>query len=186
MVKKIFLSIFITSALSVTAATAAALLSSSEGIGAVILFAVVILLITCLFAFLTARRIVLPIKNIDPTQPRFSKVYKELSPLLDRLKKQNGRVNRYMAELTDSREQFSLITESMKDGIVIVDPKTIILSCNSAAFQLLGVPPLTEGQSIYALSNDEPFRRCIQDAMGGLRSEIVISTDMGDNWLEAH
>ena len=180
MVKKIFLGIFITSALSVTAATAAALLSSSEGIGAVILFAVVILLITCLSAFLTACKIVRPIKNIDPTQPRFRKVYKELSPLLDRLTKQNGRVNRYMAELTDSREQFSLITESMKDGIVIVDPKTIILSCNSAAFQLLGVPPLTEGQSIYALSNDEPFRRCIQDAMGGLRSEIVISTDMGD------
>ncbi|MBQ3139657.1 MAG: PAS domain S-box protein [Ruminococcus sp.] len=186
MTKKIFLSIFITSVVSVISAILAlVLLINSEGIGAVIIAGVVIIAFACLISLYAARKIVKPIKSIDPTQPHYSRPYKELSPLIDRLHKQNGRVNRYMTELTDSREQFSLITESMKDGIVIADPKTTILTCNSAACQLLGIEPLAEGQSIYALSNTEPFRRCIQDAMGGLRSEVIINTSMGDRKIIA-
>lgn len=186
MTKKIFLSIFITSVISVISAIiASVLLANSEGIGAVIVAGAVIIILLAVISIYTAKKIVKPIKSIDPTQPHFGKTYKELMPLLDRLRKQNGRVNRYMTELTDSREQFSLITESMNDGIVIADPKTTILTCNSAACQLLGVEPLTEGQSIYALSHTEPFRRCIQDAMGGLRSEVIINTNMGDRKIIA-
>ena len=49
----------------------------------------------------------------------------------------------------------------------------------------MGSEPVCEGQSVYALSNDEPFRRCIQDAMGGRRSEIVIKSDNGDRKIIA-
>lgn len=189
MIRRIFLSIFITSVVSVISAIVITLLLSSgenlEHIGFVIAAAAVIILLLVGISFYAAKKIVQPIKNIDPTQPDSRKAYNELSPLLDRLRKQTGRVNRYMSELTDSREQFSLITENMKDGIIIADPKTTILSCNSAAYQLLGVQPNSEGQSIYTLSNAEPFRRCIQDAMGGLRSDIIISTELGDRKIIA-
>ena len=188
MTKKIFAAIFVISSLSAVFSVIAAFLLADDKNGvnapviAVVLVIIGLLLIVSIFA---ARKIVRPIKNIDPVQPHFDKVYAELSPLVERLKKQNGRVNRYMAKLTDSREQFSLITENMNEGIVIADPKTTILSCNSAACRLLGVPQISEGQSIYALSNDEPFRRCIQNAMGGMRSEIIINSEMGDRKLIA-
>ena len=186
MTKKIFLSIFITAfAAVVSAIIASALLVNSEGIGAVIIAGAAIILLSAAISLYIAKKIVKPIKNIDPTLSHYGRTYKEIAPLLDRLGKQNGRVNRYMTELTDSREQFSLITESMNDGIVIADPKTTILTCNSAACELLGVEPLTEGQSIYALSHTEPFRRCIQDAMGGLRSEVIINTSKGDRKIIA-
>lgn len=184
MSKKIFFSIFITSVISVILSTITSMLltgrDSLESIGYILgINAIIILLLVAVSLFAT-KKIVQPIKNIDPKQPRFQQVYDELSPLLDRLRKQDGKVNRYMSQLTDSREQFSLITENMKDGIIIADPKTTVLSCNSAAYQLLNAQPLTEGQSIYALSQAEPFRRCIQDAMGGRRSDIIISTEKGD------
>ncbi len=189
MIKRIFLSIFITSVISLISAIIITLLligkKNLEHIGFIIAAAAVMIILLVGISFLAAKKIVQPIKNIDTANPDSKKAYNELSPILDRLRKQTGRVNRYMTELTDSREQFSLITENMKDGIVIADPKTTILSCNSAAYQLLGVQPLTEGQSIYALSNAEPFRRCIQDAMGGLRSDIIISTEMGDRKIIA-
>lgn len=189
MFKKIFFSIFITSSAAVTIATIAASAiigeKSLEYVGFIIGAAAFVIAVSAAAAIIIANKIVRPIKELDLTQPQFSKTYPELLPLLDILKKQYGRASRYRTELTDSREHFSIITDNMKDGIVIADPHTNVLSCNSAAYQLLGAEPLSEGQSIYSLSNGEPFRRCIQDAMGGLRSEIVINTDNGDRKIIA-
>ena len=184
MSKRIFISIFSTALIAVIA-TSAAFLINGGYTGGVWLWLGLIIILTVVFSLIAAAKIVRPIKEIDLSQPNFHKSYKELTPLLEQLHKQNGRVNRYMTKLTDSREQFSLITENMNDGIVIADSKTTILSCNSAAYTLMGSEPVCEGQSVYALSNDEPFRRCIQDAMGGRRSEIVIKSDNGDRKIIA-
>lgn len=184
MSKRIFISIFSTALIAVLA-TSAMFLHKDNNIKNDWLWLALIILFTAIFSLIAATRIVRPIKDIDLSQPHFHKSYKELTPLLEQLRKQNGRVNRYMTKLTDSREQFSLITENMNDGIVIADSKTTILSCNSAACTLMGVEPVFEGQSIYALSNDEPFRRCIQDAMGGRRSELIIKTENGDRKIIA-
>ncbi len=184
MSKRIFISIFSTALIAVLA-TSAMFLHKDNNIKNDWLWLALIILFTAVFSLIAAAKIVRPIKDIDLSQPHFHKSYKELTPLLEQLRKQNGRVNRYMTKLTDSREQFSLITENMNDGIVIADSKTTILSCNSAAYTLMGVEPVFEGQSIYALSNDEPFRRCIQDAMGGRRSELIIKTENGDRKIIA-
>lgn len=184
MSKRIFISIFSTALIAVLA-TSAMFLHKDNNIKNDWLWLALIILFTAILSLIAAAKIVRPIKDIDLSQPHFHKSYKELTPLLEQLRKQNGRVNRYMTKLTDSREQFSLITENMNDGIVIADSKTTILSCNSAAYTLMGVEPVFEGQSIYALSNDEPFRRCIQDAMGGRRSELIIKTENGDRKIIA-
>lgn len=184
MSKRIFISIFSTALIAVLAASTV-FLHKDNNIKNDWLWLALIILFTAIFSLIAAAKIVRPIKDIDLSQPHFHKSYKELTPLLEQLHKQNGRVNRYMTKLTDSREQFSLITENMNDGIVIADSKTTILSCNSAAYTLMGVEPVFEGQSIYALSNDEPFRRCIQDAMGGRRSELIIKTENGDRKIIA-
>lgn len=184
MSKRIFISIFSTALIAVLA-TSAMFLHKDSNVKNDWLWLALIILFTAVFSLIAAAKIVRPIKDIDLSQPHFHKSYKELTPLLEQLRKQNGRVNRYMTKLTDSREQFSLITENMNDGIVIADSKTTILSCNSAACTLMGVEPVFEGQSIYALSNDEPFRRCIQDAMGGRRSELIIKTENGDRKIIA-
>lgn len=184
MSKRIFISIFSTALIAVLA-TSAMFLHKDNNIKNDWLWLALIILFTAIFSLIAAAKIVRPIKDIDLSQPHFHKSYKELTPLLEQLRKQNGRVNRYMTKLTDSREQFSLITENMNDGIVIADSKTTILSCNSAACTLMSVEPVFEGQSIYALSNDEPFRRCIQNAMGGRRSELIIKTENGDRKIIA-
>jgi len=184
MSKRIFISIFSTALIAVLA-TSAMFLHKDNNIKNDWLWLALIILFTAVSSLIAAAKIVRPIKDIDLSQPHFHKSYKELTPLLEQLRKQNGRVNRYMTKLTDSREQFSLITENMNDGIVIADSKTTILSCNSAAYTLMGVEPVFEGQSIYTLSNDEPFRRCIQDAMGGRRSELIIKTENGDRKIIA-
>ncbi len=191
MTKKIFLAVFLTAFISSFAAVMAYVLvdgcdtrplTFAMGIVKLIpIFAVVLGGIS----YLAARNIVKPVKRIDPEHPDAKKAPKELAPVLKRLKLQNGRVNRQRSELSDSRERFSLITESMKEGIIIADSKTSVLSCNSSAYKLLGAEPPETGQSIYSLSNAEPFRRCIQDAMGGRQSECILKTERGDRKVMA-
>lgn len=189
MTKKIFLSIFISSVLSIIAAviiTSVVMVDETlDSVSTVIAASIAIISVLAVTSYLCSRSIVRPIKDIDPTHPDAKKIYGELQPVLKSLKRQNGRVNRYITKLTDSRERLSLITEGMKEGIVIADPKTAVLSFNSAAYKLMGIEKLTEGQSIFALSNDESFRRCIQDAMGGKNSAVILKTESGDRKITA-
>ncbi|MCR5016155.1 MAG: PAS domain S-box protein [Ruminococcus sp.] len=131
-------------------------------------------------AILISRHIVRPINNIDLDHPKTEKSYKELAPLLKKLRKQNGRINRQMIELRQSREQFSLTTESMSEGLIVADQKANILTSNTSAYTLLGAEKHDSDHTVFSLCRTEQFRRCIQNAMGGRRSECLISTDGGE------
>ena len=132
-----------------------------------------------LAASMVSRNIVKPINDIDLAHPKIKKNYKELAPLLEKLRTQNNKVSRQMDELQSSREQFSLMTESMTEGLIITDPKLIVLACNSSALRLLGAGSFTKGQSIYALNNSDVFRHCLLNALGGRRSECILRTGNG-------
>ncbi|MDE5763664.1 MAG: PAS domain S-box protein [Ruminococcus sp.] len=191
MTRKIFFGIFITSVISsiVTAGFILWTVCGSDGkkwqefaenAGFTAEIFLILVLIISAVSISVSKRIVKPLKNIDPENPKIERVYREIIPVLKRLKVQNGKVNRYKTELNSSEVVFSTILESVKDGIIIADPKTVVLSCNTEAYRLLGAEHLNSGQSIYNLSNDEPFRHCIMNAMGGRRSECILKTIMGD------
>lgn len=134
--------------------------------------------LSLLYAFISAKRIIKPINGIDLDHPDIRSSYTELAPLLTKLRDQNGMVNRQLEELRQSRDQFNLITESMNEGIIIADPKTSILACNSAAMKLLGAEESTseKHRSIFSLNRSAGFRRCIQNAMGGVSSRCILPT----------
>ena len=138
-----------------------------------------IALFSALFASAVSRNIVKPINAIDLAHPDSKKSYKELAPLLEKLRTQNIKVSRQMDEIQSRKEQFGLMTESMEEGLIIADPKLNVLTCNSSAKRLLGAGAFTEGQSIYALNNSEIFRRCLLNALGGRRSECILRTASG-------
>ena len=144
----------------------------------------VLILGSLLMASLMSKHIVKPINNIDLDRPDVKSCYKELEPLLGRLREQNLRVYRQMEELSQNREQFSLITESMKEGLLVIDPKNAILARNSSAYTLLGAEK-SERQSVFALNHSERFRRCVQNAMGGRFDEFVLETDGGQRKIIA-
>lgn len=145
-----------------------------------LVFLALVAAVSVLLAERVSRRIVRPINDIDLDHPQLEGSYPELKPLLDKLSSQNRRVGRQMEELRRSREQFSLITDSMSEGIILADPKLTVLVCNSGALRLLGSESDPVGQSIYSLNNSERFRRCIQDAAGGRHSDCVLRTESGD------
>ena len=135
-----------------------------------------------LYAFLSTKRILKPINDIDLDHPDIRKSYTELAPLLTKLRTQNGMVSRQMEELRRSRDQFSLITESMDEGFIIADPKMNILACNSAALRLLGTETLPDDNrhTIFSLNRSDGFRKCILNAMGGVSSRCILPGGKGE------
>lgn len=150
-----------------------------------ILIILAVALSSLILAIVVSKRIVRPINEIDLERPDVRGSYRELSPLLKKLSDQNKRAVRQVEELRRSREQFSLITENMSEGLMIAGAKGEILACNSGAGKLLGTAPPSDGQSIFTLYSDERFRRCIHDAMGGKRSELILHTGNGDRQVIA-
>lgn len=144
---------------------------------------VIAVLIGIVFALRMSRKITRPLVEVNPDNPKIN--YSEINPLINKIRIQKGKICRQSNEVKSGREQLSLITENMSEGIVIADPKTNILSCNTGALKLLNAEGVITGDSIYLLNNSESFRRCIQDAMGGRNSTCILKTSGGDREIIA-
>lgn len=144
-----------------------------------VLIFIAVIVVSALLASTMSKHIVKPINEIDLNNPDIDESYSELSPLLHKIRTQNKKINRQIEQMHQSREQFSLITENMNEGILIADKNTIILSYNSGALKLLGAEKPVERQSIYTLNRSDAFRDCIQSANRGNHSECFLESENG-------
>lgn len=182
MTKKIFNSIVGTSAITVTVTLILVnILDNNIAVQSGIF--VIAVLVSIIFGIRLSKKITRPLIEVNPDDPKIN--YSEINPLIKKIRTQKGKISRQKHEVRSGREQLSLITENMDEGIVIADPRTNILSCNSGALRLLGVEDVSEGQSIYLLNNSETFRHCIQNAMGGRNSSCILKTPDGDREIIA-
>jgi len=141
-----------------------------------------IVLIACVlagvFASRAARQIVRPLNQIDLTDPSDDgDYYEELTPLLSRIRSQNRQIDHQMRKLRRRQEEFTAITENMGEGFLVLDTRTRVLSHNTAALRLLDAAEPAPETSAYALNREEGFRRCVEEALSGRRSEQLLEKD---------
>ncbi len=146
--------------------------------------AIVILAALALAAVLASRvsrQIVQPINALDLSGPglKDEDLYDELTPLMAKLRAQNRQINKQITQLRRRQEEFSAITENMSEGFLVLDTRTRVLSNNSAALALLETDcqPKPGETSVYVLSREEGFRRCVEEALAGRRSERMLEKD---------
>ena len=126
-------------------------------------------------AAIVARVVVKPINSIDLKNPDIGESYSEIAPLLHRISEQNHEIDQQIAELTRSRKEFSLITENMSEGFIIIDSRTEVLSYNTAALKILGSDFTGSSRSVLGLNRSEAFRSAVEDALAGKRSETDLT-----------
>ena len=132
-----------------------------------IIIIAVIFILSLALAFALSKKIVRPILEIDPENPQLGKEYRELSPLLHRISRQNQLIQRQMTDLKRKQEEFRAITENMAEGFIVAGKSGEILLYNSSALLMLGLGGTAPGDSIFTLSRNASFNRAAREAMQG-------------------
>ena len=132
------------------------------------------------FAFRLSKKVVEPVNNLDLEHPEENEIYEEVAPLLSRMYKQNKEIKNQIDTARRQQEEFSIITENMQEGLVVIDRYTMILSGNSSVWKLFHVSEPKSGESVYVLNRSEEFQSIIDKALDGKHNEAVLKVDGSD------
>ena len=132
------------------------------------------------FAFRLSKKVVEPVNNLDLEHPEENEIYEEVAPLLSRMYKQNKEIKNQIDTARRHQEEFSIITENMQEGLVVIDRYTMILSGNSSVWKLFHVSEPKSGESVYVLNRSEEFQSIIDKALDGKHNEAVLKVDGSD------
>ncbi|MEA4911277.1 MAG: ATP-binding protein [Oscillospiraceae bacterium] len=139
--------------------------------------AVVILAAAALSFFLArrlSRRIVQPLDAIDLDRPLENDVYEELTPLLTRLERQHRQIDAQREELRRRKEEFSAITDSMNEGLVLLSGKGAVLSINPAARRIFGADGVSEGEDFLRIDRSIAVEELLRAAAAQGHAEAVL------------
>ena len=127
--------------------------------------------------------------------------------MVRRLQKQKETIRQQMKILKERQEEFTAITENMREGFLVVDSKGDVMSYNKSAFKLLGIQTnpnssgiqkwsdltdknqgepsdktpantATSNINIISLNRSENFRQAVDGALQGERTERML--DVGN------
>lgn len=144
------------------------------------------LILSGIMASAISKRIVKPINELDLESPKENQIYEELSPLLSKIHRQNREIQNQLELAKQQQEEFSLITENMQEGLIVIDKCTMILSANSSAWNLFHMDRVCQGESVYCLDREEEFRHAIEQVLSGEHTELVLKLNGSDIQLIAN
>lgn len=126
-------------------------------------------------AQMLTRRIVTPLNQLPIDKPGNTMVYEELSPLLERITRQSRDIHEQMQTLRQKQREFAVITENMSEGFLVIGKNAEILSYNKSVLLQLGaeIADFAE-KSVFALNRSETFRKAVEHALSGRKSELTM------------
>ena len=133
---------------------------------------IVALILSGLLARRLSRRIVDPLNSLDLEHPLDNDAYEELSPLLKRIHRQHVEIQTQLRELREKTDEFTQITGSMREGLVLLDEHGSILSINAAAQALFGADAQCVGRDFLTVERSHEISAAIQAAAGDGHSEV--------------
>ena len=133
---------------------------------------IVALILSGLLARRLSRRIVDPLNSLDLEHPLDNDAYEELSPLLKRIHHQHVEIQTQLRELREKTDEFTQITGSMREGLVLLDEHGSILSISAAAQALFGADAQCVGRDFLTIERSHEISAAIQAAAADGHSEV--------------
>lgn len=156
--------------ISVNRATAGLLLIGMlRPIAAIIIFAI---LLSAVLSRKMARRITDPLNKLNLDQPLENDAYEELSPLLERIYRQHCQIDSALRELKRRKEDFSQITDNMKEGLVLLNEKGLVISINPAARQIFQTDNSCIGKDFLSIERNYAVSQALDESFKVGHSEI--------------
>ena len=133
---------------------------------------IVALILSGMLARRLSRRIVDPLNSLDLEHPLDNDAYEELSPLLKRIHRQHVEIQTQLRELREKTDEFTQITGSMRESLVLLDEHGSILSINAAAQALFGADAQCVGRDFLTIERSHEISATIQAAAADGHSEV--------------
>lgn len=146
---------------------------------------VLAMLLSAWLASRLAKRIVGPLNAIDLDNPLENDAYDELSPLLTRLERQQRQISEQLGELNRRREEFAAITDSMSEGLILLDSAGTVMSVNPSAQRIFGADETSEGRDMLTIDRSSEVRAVLEKCAAGKRAETYISRGEREYMLTA-
>ena len=140
----------------------------------VILLAVVL---SVLLSRQVASRITQPLNALNLDEPLENDTYEELTPLLERIHRQHRQIDASLKELKQRREEFSQITESMNEGLVLLNEQGLILAINPAAEAIFHTSGQCIGKDFLTIERSYDVSRALETGIAEGHSEIRCQRD---------
>ncbi len=128
-------------------------------------------------AYKLSNRIVKPLNELNLDEPLKNDVYEELTPLLKHIDKQQKKIKEQIYELTSKESEFNTITESMSEGLILLNNKGIIISINRSAKRIFDVDDNCIGKDFLTAERNREVNKAVQNAYHNGHSEICIEKE---------
>ncbi|MFR1842230.1 MAG: ATP-binding protein [Oscillospiraceae bacterium] len=143
-------------------------------------YTVIVIAIIIILAIIVSNneteKIIKPINELDLDNPSNNLKYDELAPLLRRIEKQNSDIEKYISELKAKQVEFETVTENMSEGLIIINQKSTILSCNKSAIAILGGGEYNYiSKSVFDLNHSKNFVDAVENAVVGKHDETALT-----------
>lgn len=158
--------------------TRGTVLSLALGMGPALLLLLV--LAGGLSAWLAARlskSIAQPVNQLNLDQPLENDAYPELSPLLNRIEAQGRQLRERMEQLKRSQEEFSAVTGSMNEGLLLLNREGKVLSVNPAACRIFHTDESCLGRDLLLTDRSREVQSVADQARETGHGEGVLSRD---------
>ena len=133
-----------------------------------------------------ARSIVRPLNELDLDNPLENRGYEELFPLLRRIDSQQRQLKGQKEELKRKQREFDAVTNSMDEGLVLLNDRGVVLTMNPAAARIIGLSRPFVGINIHSIAQEGALAEVLDKALSGHRAEAGFSMLGGEYQAEAN
>ena len=161
--------------ISVRRATAGLLLIGMlQPIAVVIILAIIL---SVVLANRVAKRITEPLNALNLEEPLENDTYEELAPLLDRIHRQHKQIDFTLRELKQRKDEFAQITQSMGEGLILLNEQGNILAINPAAEKIFHTDKSCVGKDFLTIERSYDVSQVLQEGIANGHSETRCQRD---------
>lgn len=112
-----------------------------------------------------ARQIAKPLNDLDLDRPLENEVYDEIAPMLTKIEQGRREIAQRKDELKKKEEEFDAVTQSMDEGLVLLNGDQKVLTINPAARKFYGTDSRCIGDKFFTLDRDVETNEMIEEAL---------------------
>ena len=131
------------------------------------------LILSACLARRLSRKISEPLAGLDLDHPLEAKSYDELAPLLGRIESQRRQLSAQIDSLSEKNAELESITDSMNEGLVLLDERGRVVTINPAAREILSAPEDCLGRDFLTLDRSREISGAIEASRRDGRAEVI-------------